>query len=139
MNKSLDIRWKQRYSNFTKAFALLEAGMAHKSLLSQLEKEGIIHRFEFTLELAWKTLKDYLEESGIVMATVTPRDVVKTAHAANIIAKSEVWLQMIDHRNLLAHTYDVERFEEALDAIEKDYLPALSLINTFFHEQCNRA
>jgi uncharacterized protein YutE (UPF0331/DUF86 family) len=48
-------------------------------------------------------------------------------------------LQMIDHRNLLAHTYDVERFEEALDAIEKDYLPALSLINTFFHEQCNRA
>jgi nucleotidyltransferase substrate binding protein (TIGR01987 family) len=112
--------------------------MARKSLLSQLEKEGIIHRFEFTLELAWKTLKDYLEESGIVMATVTPRDVVKTAHAANIIAKSEVWLQMIDHRNLLAHTYDVERFEEALDAIEKDYLPALSLINTFFHEQCNR-
>jgi nucleotidyltransferase substrate binding protein (TIGR01987 family) len=139
MNESPNFCWKKCFTNFAKAFALLEAGMARKSLLSQLEKEGIIHRFEFTLELAWKTLKDYLEESGIVMATVTPRDVVKTAHAANIIAKSEVWLQMIDHRNLLAHTYDVERFEEALDAIEKDYLPALSLINTFFHEQCNRA
>jgi hypothetical protein len=57
-----DIRWKQRFQNFEKAYLLFDEAMQMDSeKLSQLEKEGIIQRFEVVIELAWKTLKDYLE------------------------------------------------------------------------------
>ena len=72
-----DVRWKQRFDNFDRAFVLLrevcERGVAS---LSQLEREGAVQRFEFAFELAWKTIKDYLEENGVVLDIVTPRNVM---------------------------------------------------------------
>lgn len=77
---TLDIRWKQRFQNFDRAIALLgepiERGI---ETLSALEKEGMIQRFEFALELAWKTLKDYMEHEGSVIVPITPRNVFKEA------------------------------------------------------------
>jgi len=124
-----DIRWKQRFQNFEGAYILLDEALSNgASSLSQLEKEGVVQRFEYTYELAWKTLKDYLENSGLVIAPVTPRQVIKDSFAAKIIDSGDVWIKMLDHRNLLSHTYDSSVFEAAIEAIETEYLPALAEI-----------
>ncbi|MFM8634472.1 MAG: nucleotidyltransferase substrate binding protein [Planctomycetia bacterium] len=126
MNQPPDIRWQQRFENFDRALTLLAEALQHgPAALNQLEKEGVVQRFEYTLELAWKTLKDYLEESGIVLSAVTPRQVVKDAFAAKIVVDGQTWIDMIDHRNPLSHTYDPVNFEEAVAAIHDRYLIAL--------------
>jgi nucleotidyltransferase substrate binding protein (TIGR01987 family) len=100
--------------------------------LSQLEQEGVIQRFEYTFELAWKTMKDFLEESGVIITPVTPRQVVKEAFAAKVVADGQVWIDMLDHRNLLSHTYDFSVFEKAVQAIHSRYLPAMETLHEFF-------
>lgn len=68
MNRNPDIRWQQRFDNFDRALGLLREALANgPAALNQLEKEGVVQRFEYTLELAWKTIKDYLEGSGVVL------------------------------------------------------------------------
>jgi nucleotidyltransferase substrate binding protein (TIGR01987 family) len=123
---TFDIRWKQRFQNFDRAVVLLgepiERGL---ETLSTLEKEGMVQRFEFALELAWKTLKDYLEHEGSVITPVTPRNVIKEAFAARIIPDGQVWIDMLDHRNILSHTYDPDTFEKAVLSIRDRYFPAL--------------
>jgi len=86
-------------------------------------------RFEYTLELAWKTVKDYyLEQSGVVLSAVTPRQVIKDAFAARILDDGQTWIDMIDHRNLISHAYDAAKFEEAVDAIHGRYLAAFAQV-----------
>jgi nucleotidyltransferase substrate binding protein (TIGR01987 family) len=129
MNADPDTRWRQRFDNFDRALALLREALARgPSALNQLEKEGVVQRFEYTLELAWKTIKDYLEESGLVLTAVTPRQVIKDAFAARILADGQTWIDMINHRNLLSHTYDPVNFEQAVDAIHRRYLVALGQV-----------
>ena len=130
MHARPDTRWLQRFENFDRALALLQDALARgPSALTQLEKEGVVQRFEYTLELAWKTIKDYLEESGLVLTAVTPRQVVKDAFAARIVADGQTWIDMLDHRNLLSHTYDPVNFEQAVDAIHDRYLAALCQVH----------
>jgi nucleotidyltransferase substrate binding protein (TIGR01987 family) len=127
-----DIRWKQRFDNFDRAFVLLrEAFDRGLAALSQLEKEGTIQRFEIAFELAWKTMKDYLEENGLVVNPATPRNIIKEAFAARLIDDGQVWIDMMLHRNLLSHTYDIKVFEEVLEAVEQRYLPALDRLHEF--------
>lgn len=99
------------------------------SALSQLEQEGVIQRFEYTFELAWKTIKDFLEDSGVVITPLTPRQVLKEAFAAKLIANGQVWIDMLNHRNLLSHTYDFAIFEKAVEAIHAHYLPAMETVH----------
>ena len=133
---SEDIRWKQRFHNFDRAFVLLrEALQRTPEALSMLEKEGVIQRFEYTFELAWKTLKDYLEAGGLVISPITPRQVIKEAFAAKVISDGEVWINMLDNRNLLSHTYDFSVFEQAVKAIAEHYLPAMEKLHGFFIEK----
>lgn len=135
MNKP-DIRWKQRFQNFDRAFVLLrevfDSGIGN---LSQLEKEGLSHRFEFAYELAWKTLKDYLEESGIVVNPATPRNVIKEAFSARILDDGQVWIDMMLHRNLLSHTYDGKVFEKVIETVGQRYLSALDRLHIWFLEK----
>jgi len=136
MNPNPDIRWKQRFQNFDRAFALLRGALEQgPSSLNQLEKEGVIQRFEYCFELAWKCLKDYMEEAGVVFSTVTPRQVLKDAFAAKILSDGRVWIEMLDHRNLLAHTYSQTNFEEAVDAIHAHYLAAMGQLHDFLHRE----
>jgi nucleotidyltransferase substrate binding protein (TIGR01987 family) len=132
---SEDIRWKQRFQNFDRAFVLLREALADNRTLSMLEKEGVIQRFEYTYELAWKTLKDYLEASGVVILPVTPRQVIKEAFATRIITDGQVWINMLDTRNLLSHSYDFSVFELAVKAIAEHYLPAMEKLHEFFIEK----
>ena len=113
-----DIRWKQRFQNFDRALDLLRDGLKEgPGALSLLEKEGVIQRFEYSFELAWKTVKDYLEAAGLTIIPITPRQVLKEAFAARVIDDGQAWIDMLDHRNLLSHTYDSSVFEEAVEAI----------------------
>ena len=127
-----DVRWKQRFQNFSRAYALLgEALASGPGVLSPLEREGVVLRFEYTVELAWKTLKDYLEADGLVISPVTPRQVLKDAFAATVLLDGHVWIEMLDHRNLLSHTYDLKVFSDAVDAIAARYLPAIAELHGF--------
>lgn len=121
-----DIRWQQRFRNFERAFLLLREAMEIQPAdLSQLEKEGIIQRFEYTFELAWKVLKDKMEFDGLEINQISPKAVVRQAYAAKYIPDAETWLKMIGDRNLMSHTYDFSKFEAVIDAIRKHYLPML--------------
>ena len=136
MSARPDIRWKQRFTNLDQAYRLLaEALNRGTANLNQLEREGLTQRFEFTFELAWKTLKDYLYESGITLPIGTPREVIKTAFAANIIDDGPLWLSMLDHRYLLSNTYDEQRFDEAVRAIDQKYNTLLRSLMEFFESR----
>jgi nucleotidyltransferase substrate binding protein (TIGR01987 family) len=136
MSARPDIRWKQRFTNLAQAYRLLEEALDRGTAnLNQLEREGLTQRFEFTFELAWKTLKDYLDESGITLPIATPREVIKTAFAANIIDDGPLWLSMLDHRYLLSHSYDEQRFDEAVRAIDQKYNTLLRSLMEFFESR----
>lgn len=133
-----DVRWKQRFQNFDRAFGLLRQALERgPGVLSPLEKEGVIQRFEYSFELAWKTVKDFLEAGGLTISPVVPRQVLKDAFAAKLLVDGQVWIDMLDHRNLLAHTYDSAVFEKAVDAIAARYVPAMAELRGYLANQAN--
>jgi nucleotidyltransferase substrate binding protein (TIGR01987 family) len=119
-------RWKYRFDNFSRAFSLLREAIetAQSRALTQLEKEGVIQRFEYTWELSWKLLKDYIEKEGIALEMITPSMVIKTAFAAKIIEDGETWMKALDARNKMSHTYDLKVFEKIISEITTQYLSA---------------
>lgn len=122
------IRWRQRFENFNKAYSQLNAAIIDFDKLSLLEKEGLIQRFEYTFELAWKTLKDYLESQDVDVKF--PREVIKAAFHYELIQNGEVWMDMLEKRNLLAHTYDEKRFNLAVSKIKEEYYEAISQVHS---------
>jgi len=124
-----ETRWQQRFHNFEKAYQQLTAAMLKFDSLNILEKEGLIQRFEYTFELAWKTVKDYLEYQQISVSF--PREVIKSAFHYGLIEDGEIWMDMLEKRNLLAHTYDEERFQLAITMIKEHYYVAIS---TLYHD-----
>lgn len=135
MSTNYDIRWKQHFENYEKALRLLREALVGNAQLSALEKVGTVQRFEFTVELAWKTMKDYLEMSGVVINTVTPRQVVKQAFAAKMISDGQLWIDILDCRNRMAHTYDESAFDQAVREIDERYLPGFEKLYEFFKKQ----
>lgn len=133
MNASKDTRWHQRFENLERVFRLLQEAAGRQSL-SDLEAEGMVQRFEYTFELAWKTLKDFLELQGFTVAY--PREVIKTAFQVGLISMGDAWFEMLDRRNEAAHTYDRQRFLEITNAIRTTFLPALTaLVDRLSQEQ----
>lgn len=128
-----DIRWQQRFEQCKKAFSLLISACEEKNL-SLLEKEGIVQRFEYTFELAWKTMKDYLNYKGIDVSL--PRDVIKQAFAHSIITNGELWIRMLESRNVMSHAYDERAFERTFEKIQHEYSGALQELITFFDAHC---
>jgi nucleotidyltransferase substrate binding protein (TIGR01987 family) len=117
-----DIRWKQRFHNLEKAFTFLQRAVQMPSF-SELEAAGLVQCFEFTFELTWKTLKDYLTEEGFDLQS--PRDTLKQAFEAGYLENGHAWIEMLEQRNLLTHTYDEEQAKAAIDLICNSYLPIL--------------
>ncbi|OHB28751.1 MAG: nucleotidyltransferase [Desulfuromonadaceae bacterium GWC2_58_13] len=127
-----NIRWRQRFQNLDRAFSQLTSAVNRISELSDLEKEGLIQRFEYTFELSWKTLKDYLASNEVDVKF--PRDVVKQAFHYDVIKDGEVWMDMLEKRNLIAHTYNEENFKLAVTAIVSSYYPALKQVHDYLQE-----
>ena len=125
MNNLKDIRWKQRFENFEKAFNQLTEAVEKIDELSVLEKEGLIQRYEYTFELSWKTLKDYIESKGLTEKF--PRDVIKKSFQYDLIDDGEVWMDMLEKRNLMAHTYDEAIFAQTLDLVTSSYYQQIQI------------
>ena len=118
-----DIRWKQRFSNFQKALSQLTEAIETNGVNPiDIIKEGIIQRFEFTHELAWKVLKDYLEYEGFQNMTGS-RTATREAFNKGLIQNGQIWMDMIESRNLTVHTYQHTILEEEFLKIIKIYFP----------------
>lgn len=127
-----DIRWKQRFQNFEKAILQLQDAVV-KNNLSKLEKAGVIQVYEFTFELAWKTLKDFLEEKMVDVKY--PRDTIKESFSFQLIKNGDVWMDMLDKRNLMSHTYDDKTAELAYRLIVDVYYQALYDVYTYLKNE----
>ncbi len=128
------IRWRQRYQNLNRAFQQLQQGVKIETP-SKIETQGIIQSFEFTFELAWKTLKDYLEAQGVLCTF--PREVIKQAFHYGILKDGEIWLEMLNKRNLLAYTYDDQLALEAYRLISGVYYMQMENLMNWFSGQAN--
>jgi len=140
MSNADEIRWQQRFDNFQKAFLLLKEALEEKPIneYSKLEQEGIIQRFEYTFELAWKTIKDKLFYEGY--DEKTPRAVIRRAFEVEFITEedTEIWLHSLDKRNILSHTYNEDAAREALEAIRDNYYPVIKQVYQSLKAEINR-
>ena len=130
-----DIRWKQRFANFEKAFRRLKDAveLSETRALSDLEEQGLIQGFEYTFELAWKVLKDYLEYMQV--DAKFPREVIKKGFEYDLVDDGEVWLDMLAKRNLMAHAYDEAKAQTAYALIRQSYYEQLEKMYHLFSQQ----
>ncbi|MHB1688532.1 MAG: nucleotidyltransferase substrate binding protein [Ignavibacteriaceae bacterium] len=134
MNKNnIDIRWIQRFANFQAALSQLQDGITvfNERGLSLLEKQGIIKAFEFTHELAWNVLKDYFDYQGN-FSIKGSRDAIREAFKYNLIHDANLWMKMIETRNLTAHTYDKETADEIVLQVVNVYAREFSELKATF-------
>ncbi|MDG1859518.1 MAG: nucleotidyltransferase substrate binding protein [Emcibacteraceae bacterium] len=127
MNTSeVDVRWKQRFQNYGRALKQLTKFM-EKVELNELEEQGLIQSFEYNHELAWKTLKDFLEFRGGVNLFGS-RDTTKEAFKTGLLGDNEecgtIWMDMIKSRNQTSHTYNEQTTLKIIEAIRNDYFSA---------------
>ena len=123
-----DVRWKQRYTNYTKALSLLENALNIEQP-DIVQKAGIIQFFEMCCELSWKVLKDYLEEQGFNDVN-TPRNAIKKAFEIGIIENGHDWMDLLVDRNLSVHTYDEEKATNLDLLIHTKYYPLFQKLKT---------
>lgn len=123
---NVDIRWLQRFDNYCRALAQLTK-FIDKGELNELEEQGLIQSFEYTHELAWKTLKDFLESRGVANIYGS-KDASREAFKLGLLGESEsvgmIWLDMIEKRNLTSHTYNESTARDIVSAIRQDYFSA---------------
>ena len=124
----LDIRWIQRLANYRKAMARLRK-FVERDTLSDLEEQGLIKAFEYTYELAWNVLKDYLEYQGDQSITGS-RDAIRRGFSRGLISDGEVWMSMLQDRNRTSHTYNEATANEIAGAILEDYWPQFTALET---------
>lgn len=117
---------KAKLSNFHNALQRLKEAVfeLEKSDASDVVRDGVIQRFEFTYELAWKTAKEYLEDLGI-MDRNSPKAVIKEIFAQKLISNEDIWLLMLRDRNMTSHVYKEEMAQEIADRIKNFYVKEL--------------
>ena len=124
----------QKIENYHHAMAQLKEAVAvySRDRGDSLYRDGLIQRFEFTVELAWKSLKEYLEDQGTVLSITSPRAVLKYAYAAGVIMDADVWDEIIRSRNVTSHVYDEKTAIEVADRVCNTYLPVLKKLDNFY-------
>jgi nucleotidyltransferase substrate binding protein (TIGR01987 family) len=127
MPKNKDIRWEQRYANFKKALRQLQK-FIDKGELTELEQQGLVKAFEYTYELAWNTLKDFLEYQGQT-DIYGSRDVIRQAFSLQLIEDGDGWMDMLQSRNKTSHTYNEETAQEICRAVQNVYYPLFRKLN----------
>ena len=120
-DKAKDIRWQQRFSNYQKALAQLRRFIS-KDTFNELEEQGLIQCFEYTHELAWSTLKDFLEYRGH-MAIFGSKDATREAFKLSLITDGDVWMEMIQDRNRSVHTYNPDTAKSVASNIKLRFFP----------------
>ena len=129
-----NIRWQQRFENYSKALAqLANAVEEYSDTTLDIIKEGVVQRFEFTHELAWKVMKDYLEHEGIQNITGS-RSAARKAFNVGLVEDGQVWMDMIETRNVTVHAYRHSILETEFSRIINDYYPALRAFHSTMQE-----
>ncbi|MDQ3001984.1 MAG: nucleotidyltransferase substrate binding protein [Fibrobacterota bacterium] len=130
-----DIRWKQRFNNYLMAFQTLvdAVELSQSRKLSSLEQQGLIQSFEFTHELAWNVLKDYLEHQGFTNV-IGSKDASRIAFKNGLIEQGEDWMKMIEDRNLTSHAYHQDIAEAVADDIIRRFYPAFQVMVKKFQD-----
>ena len=121
----------QKIEHYISALAQLEQAVA---IYQKSQQDGLIQRFEFTVELAWKSIKEYLEDQGSTTPIATPRAVLKEAFAAGVIQDAEEWNKIITARNITSHVYDEKTAEDVAAQICNDFLPLLKALGKFYRD-----
>lgn len=124
-----DLRWKQRFDNYKSAYQELAEAveLARSKGLSKLEKQGLIQGFEYTHELAWNVLKDYLEFYGY-SGLIGSRDTTRAAFKRELIEDGDTWMEMIKSRNLISRAYDRDTAEQIYSDILARFFPAFEAL-----------
>ena len=120
-----DIRWKQRFANFEKAFHQLEK-FIEKGHLNEFEEQGLIKSFDYTYELGWKVMKDIFEYQG-ERGILGSRDAIKLAFNRDLISDGEVWANMIEDRIKSVHTYDEKMADDLAFKIQSEYFNSFKI------------
>ena len=128
----------QKVENFCNAVARLQEAVdaldQHPS--DTVVRDGVIQRFEFTFELAWKSLREYMEDQGADMnGIVFSKQVFKAAYAAQVIGDEQVWLDMLASRNVTSHVYDDAQAANVVADIRERYMQPLSALADFYQAQ----
>jgi len=123
------MRWKQRFQNYKKALAAMKdaLALAESRDLSDLEKQGLIKGFEFTFELAWNVMKDYLEEQGIT-DIIGSKNAIRHALHKGLIEDGQVWMDMVKSRNISSHTYDEKTAEKLFEKITNSFYEPFAML-----------
>jgi len=125
----MEERWLQRKEDLIKATARLQEALNVENV-TDVVIDGVLHRFELTFELAWKTMKDYLEFVGLIQKTGSPREVLQNAYQNDLIDNGEDWIEMMLSRNTLSHLYDEDESREIYEKIKNKYADMIEeLIN----------
>ena len=116
-------RWEQKLSSYRKALSRLAevVNVAKNRQLNEFEADGMIQRFEFTFELAWKLMKSYAEYQGTDKEIMGSRDAIRWAYENKLVANSNVWMEMVKRRNDTSHTYDENTAAEVVLRIKDSY------------------
>ena len=120
-------RFIQRKTEFNNAYERLKEALKEEE--SEIVIDGALHRFEFTFELAWKSLKDYLEYMGLTEKTGSPREIIQQAFKQGIIEEGESWIDMMLSRNTLSHLYDEKSSREVFSRIKRVYIKLFENLN----------
>ncbi len=115
-----DVRWKQRFQNFSKAMSQLQKFIEKGENLNELEEQGMIQAFEYTFELAWNLIKDYYEFQGSSNIQGS-RDAFRLAFNRGLISDGDAWMKMIESRTKTSHTYNEETADEIAKAVLNQY------------------
>lgn len=126
----------QKIENYQNALAQLVEAVARyqKAPEDSLYRDGLIQRFEFTVELAWKSIKEYLEDQGMVLSIASPRGILKEAYAAGVLEDGELWNSILTARNLTSHVYDEATAIGIAQQICTEFLPPLQALAALYTE-----
>ena len=114
------MRFEQRKQDYFNALERLREALNEAD--SDIVIDGVLHRFEFTFELAWKTIKDYMEYMGITEKIGSPREIIQNGYKQGIIKDGENWIKMMLSRNTLSHIYDEKTSREIYENIKNEYI-----------------
>ena len=113
-------RFEERKQDFYNALSRLQEAL--NTDVTDVVIDGVLYRFEFTFELSWKTIKDYLEYLGVTEKIGSPREIIQLGFKQGIIKDGEAWIQMMLSRNALSHLYDEKTSREIYEKIKMDYI-----------------
>ncbi len=127
-------RLQERIESFNRAFEILsEAVNAYKNnSMNILTHMALIQSFEVCFELAWKVLKDYLDENGVKV--YLPKEVIKEAFSFEVISNGQLWIDMLNARNSTSYEYNLDKVNSILMNISDEYFQEFLQFKAYIRE-----